>query len=134
MPPAEIIPSQCYYYVLYRNDLATTINSHISVLPPILMLEVITDPIYPEEMLRTQAWKEKDVKQPRKSLRVGWVPVSLPPDAILGNVERFDYDTSFGRLVEFKVPRFTAPKYQLLPPQKHIKQQLSGVTDVQLHK
>jgi hypothetical protein len=132
-----VLASSTNYYVLYRTDLGTQVIPHVKVTPvPLLLLEIKIDPIYADEMSMTQAWKDPEISMPRLSSLSKCVPVPLPSDALLGSssVTRNDYDSEYGRLFEFVIPKFRNSVYSVGPPKHQLKQQEKAETTKPLHK
>jgi len=116
MAPVELVTTPEFYSVLYRTDLATVVFPHVNSRRHELILEVRSEPILDSEFKCTQAFASYAAR-PRNQRRIGKVCPILPPDAILGLTQRFDYHTDVGRLVELKIPRSRADDFGLEPPQ-----------------
>jgi len=136
MAPATVLQTDETYYISYRTDLGSQVFPTIvnSFPTPVVLLEIRSDPSYAEEIGRTQAWKDPKISMPRMATRVGWVPIPLLPNIILGKPSRFDYDTSFGRLFELVIPKVNLQTTSLAPPLNQIKQQDKARTETPLHK
>jgi len=85
-----------------------------------LLLEVISDPVLDSEYSLTQA--AEFTPRPRGQRRTGKVHPKIPADAILGLVERFDYETDVGRFLEIKLPRVKSQNFSLAPPKMQLLQ------------
>jgi len=132
--PPTILSSSDAYYLQYRTDLATTIRPSFDVDSKYLTLETTSDPFNPSEIQPTQAWKDDKISMPRDSAIKGIIPVLLPDDCLISEVERMDYDTEFGRMFELIIPRIRNKRFSLDPPANHIKQQDKASTTVPLHE
>ncbi len=133
---ATILTSSKNYYILYRHDLASEVEPHIQVTPPVVVLEIKVHPFYPDEIKPTRAWSDPEISMPRFAQEMKYVDVPLPPDALLGSssVARYDYDTQYGRFDEIVIPRFSSSTFSLSPPTRQTKQQVQAQTTVPLHQ